>query len=72
MMYLAQSLHLPGEEEDGHKDLHDCILASTKTHSSYISREKKHIWDEWEETVQDGAMALLDVEQKIAPVDDPK
>lgn len=75
IMNLACDTSRPGEEEEGHKDLHDCILASTKTHSSskaLISREKKYIWDEWEETVQDGAMVLLDIERNMAPGDDPE
>ena len=64
-----------GEEEERDKDLHDCVFASTKTSSSsksLLTREKKYIWDEWEETVQDGVMVLLDIEQNMAPGDDPK
>ena len=64
-----------GEEEERDKDLHDCVVPSTKTSSSsksLLTREKKYIWDEWEETVQDGAMVLLDIDQQMAPGDDPK
>jgi len=62
-------------EEERDKDLLDCVFPSTKTSSSsksLLTREKKYIWDEWEETVQDGAKVLLDIEQQMAPGDDPK
>lgn len=64
-----------GEEEERDKDLHDCVVPSTKTSSSsksLLTREKIYIWDEWEETVQDGAMVLLDIDRHMAPGDDPK
>ena len=32
-----------------------------------LSRVKKYIWDDWEETAQDGDVTLLDIQQKMAP-----
>ncbi|KAL3821943.1 LOW QUALITY PROTEIN: hypothetical protein ACHAXA_004431 [Cyclostephanos tholiformis] len=64
-----------GYEEGRGDDLHDCILASTKTLTSsklLANHDKKYIWDEWEETLQDGTMVLLDIEKKMAPSDDPE
>lgn len=60
-----------GEEEERDKDLHDCVVPSTKTSSSSKSLLTRD-WDEWEETVQDGAMVLLDIDRHMAPGDDPK
>jgi hypothetical protein len=62
------------EKESG-GDIYDCVLASTKTRSPskpLANYEKKYIWDEWEETLQDGAVVLLDTDSKMTSGNDPE
>jgi hypothetical protein len=59
------------QKRDG--DFHDCALASTKARSPPkppANHEKKYIWDEWDETLQDGAMVLLDIDNKMTTGND--
>ena len=63
------------EEKETGGDIHDCALASNKTRSPPkppANHDKKYIWDEWEETLQDGAMVILDIENRMTTCNDPE
>ena len=65
-----------GEDEEEIKEQHVPIHATSKSLSftratkTIVTREKKYIWEDWEETMQEGEMVLIGSEPKMPSCDE--